>query len=151
MELSSVIRNMVAVFKEKAMVSRGVNVVFDTSGDMMVLADEKRIKQVISNILENALRHSQDNGLIEVIVSKVDSKNAKVSIRDTGDGIDPADAPKLFDSFSQIGEKGKVGRLGLGLSISKDIVINHGGKIWAESEGRGKGTAFSFTLPLINN
>ncbi|MGB2579803.1 signal transduction histidine kinase [Elusimicrobium simillimum] len=146
--LTAVVRNIAEVFKEKGISTKGVAVTFESAGDITVSADEKRIKQVVSNLLENALRHSDNNGMIEVKISKIDEKNAKVSVKDNGDGIDSKDAPQLFDSFSQIGEKGKVGRLGLGLSISKDIVTNHGGKIWAESEGKGKGATFSFTLPL---
>jgi len=148
-DLSALIKNAAEVFKEKGL-SKGVSVTFESAGPAGVGADEKRIRQVISNLLENALRHSNDNSRVEVKISKPDQKNAKVSVRDFGDGIDPKNAPALFDSFSQIGEKGKVGRLGLGLSIAKDIVVNHGGKIWAESEGLGKGSTFYFTLPLSN-
>ena len=86
-----------------------------------------------------------------VSVSKLDEKNAKVSVKDSGDGIDPQQAPSLFSSFTQVGEKGRVGRLGLGLSIAKDIVTNHGGRIWAESKGLGQGAAFNFTLPIGKN
>ena len=115
------------------------------------MADEKRIRQVISNILENAVRHTPDYGKIEVIVSKLDEKNAKVSVKDSGDGIEPDQAPALFTSFTQVGEKGRVGRLGLGLSIAKDIITNHGGRIWAESPGVGLGASFNFTLPVNGN
>ena len=84
-------------------------------------------------------------------VSKLDEKNAKVSVTDSGDGIDPQQAPELFTSFTQVGDKSRVGRLGLGLSIAKDIVTNHGGRIWAQSEGLGKGASFNFTLPVSGN
>ena len=80
----------------------------------------------------------------------IDEKNAKVSVRDSGDGIDPEQVPHLFTSFAQFGEKNRVGRLGLGLSIAKDIVLNHGGRIWAQSAGIGKGATFNFTLPVVN-
>ena len=115
------------------------------------LADEKRIRQVISNLLENAVRHTPDNGTIEIVVSKIDEKNAKVSVVDSGDGIEPEQAPNLFTSFIQVGAKERVGRLGLGLSIAKDIVINHDGRIWAQSDGLGKGASFNFTLPIANS
>ena len=115
-----------------------------------MVADEKRIRQVISNLLENAVRHTPDGGKIEIVVGKIDEKNAKVSVTDSGDGIDPEQAPQLFTSFTQVGAKDRVGRLGWGLSIAKDIVLNHGGRIWAHSEGLGKGAAFNFTLPIAN-
>ena len=146
-ELTGSLRKTAEIFKDKAS-KRQIEVSFESSGEMPVFADEKRIRQVISNILENAVRHTPDGGKITVTVSKLDEKNAKVSVADSGDGIDPEKAPELFTSFTQLGEKGRVGRLGLGLSIAKDIITNHGGRIWAESEGLGKGAAFNFTLPL---
>jgi signal transduction histidine kinase len=123
---------------------------FETGGEISVFADEKRIRQVISNILENAIRHTPDNGQISIIVSKIDAKNAKVSVTDSGDGIEPEMAPHLFTSFTQVGDKSRVGRLGLGLSIAKDIILNHEGRIWAHSEGLGKGASFNFTLPIVS-
>ncbi|WP_428898228.1 Signal transduction histidine kinase [Parelusimicrobium proximum] len=149
-DLTGLVESTVELFKDKAMSSKGILVSFVSTDDISLNADEKRIRQVLSNLLENAVRHTPDNGMIEVKVAKFNEKNAKVSVKDNGDGISPENASKLFESFSQIGEKGKVGRLGLGLSISKEIIQNHGGKIWAESEGLGKGTIFSFTLPLQN-
>ena len=98
--------------------------------------------------MENAVRHTPDNGQISIVVSKIDEKNAKVSVADSGDGIEPEQAPSLFASFAQFGDKSRVGRLGLGLSIAKDIVLNHEGRIWAHSEGIGKGATFNFTLPI---
>jgi len=149
LDLSAVLRNITEVFKEKG-VARGIDVTFESAGPCGVSADEKRIRQVVSNLLENALRHSGGNGKVEVKINKIDQKNATVSVRDYGDGIDGKNAVSLFESFTQGGDKGKVGRLGLGLSIAKDIVENHGGKIWAESGGIGKGATFAFTVPLSN-
>ena len=148
-ELSESLKKTAAIFQDKAL-KRNIKVSFESSGTIPVFADEKRVRQVISNLLENAVRHTPDNGTIEIVVSKVDEKNAKVSVRDSGDGIDPAVAPSLFTSFMQVGTKDRVGRLGLGLSIAKEIVVNHGGRIWAESEGLGKGAQFNFTLPVEN-
>ena len=148
-ELTESIKKTAEIFKAKG-AKRSIAVTFESVGAIPVFADEKRIRQVVSNILENAVRHTPDGGTISIIVSKIDEKNAKVSVSDSGDGIDPAQAPHLFTSFSQFGEKGRVGRLGLGLSIAKDIVENHSGRIWAQSEGLGKGATFNFTLPITN-
>ena len=73
-----------------------------------------------------------------------------VSVKDSGEGIPAEDLPKLFSKFEQLGkgETGEKGGTGLGLVVAKGIVEAHGGKIRAESEGPGKGTTFSFTLPL---
>ncbi len=149
-ELTASMKKTAEIFKDKAS-KRGISVTFESVGEIPVFADEKRIRQVISNILENAVRHTPDNGSIKVTVSKLDEKNAKVSVMDSGDGIDPAQAPALFTSFTQVGDKSRVGRLGLGLSIAKDIVTNHGGRIWAQSPGLGKGASFNFTLPVSGN
>ncbi len=146
-ELTESLKKTAEIFKAKAL-KRQIRVSFESSGSVPVFADEKRIRQVISNLLENAVRHTPDGGTIEIVVGKIDEKNAKVSVADSGDGIDPATAPHLFTSFIQVGAKERVGRLGLGLSIAKDIVVNHGGRIWAQSEGLGKGATFEFTLPI---
>ncbi len=146
-ELTGSLRKTVEIFKARAE-KRNIRVTFESSEQIPVFADEKRIRQVISNILENAVRHTPDNGQIAIVVSKIDEKNAKVSVADSGDGIEPEQAPSLFTSFAQFGDKSRVGRLGLGLSIAKDIVLNHEGRIWAHSEGIGKGATFNFTLPI---
>ena len=147
-ELTGSLKKTAEIFKAKA-AKRFIAVTFESEGEIGVFADEKRIRQVISNILENAVRHTPDNGKIAIQVGRMDEKNAKVSVTDSGDGIDPVQAPDLFTSFTQVGDKSRVGRLGLGLSIAKDIVVNHGGRIWAQSEGLGKGATFTFTLPIV--
>ncbi|MFH1724744.1 MAG: ATP-binding protein, partial [Elusimicrobiota bacterium] len=79
-------------------------------------------------------------------VSRADSA-VRVTVEDTGPGISQEDMPRLFNTFEQFGKAREMtGGTGLGLAISRQIVIKHGGRIWAESE-EGKGTAFHFTLP----
>ena len=117
-------------------------------GLKMVCADKRRISQVLMNLLENGIRHTQRGGKITVFVSPLED-SVCVSVQDTGEGIDPEVLPKLFQSFYQpAGGKSPHGRLGLGLSISKEIVQSHEGKIMVESEGVGKGSAFKFTIPF---
>lgn len=119
-------------------------------GLKMVLADKRRISQVILNLLENAIRHTPRGGKITVRVQKSDGEDSVcVSVIDTGEGISPEVLQNLFQSFYQPpGSKAGHGRLGLGLSISKEIVQAHNGRIWVESEGVGKGSTFSFTIPF---
>ncbi|MGC9070954.1 MAG: ATP-binding protein [Elusimicrobiales bacterium] len=122
----------------------------DKEGLRMVLGDKRRISQVILNLLENAIRHTPRGGKITLRVKKSnDEDSVCVSVIDSGEGI-PSDVLKnLFQSFYQPpGSKAGHGRLGLGLSISKEIVQAHNGKIWVESEGIGKGSTFSFTIPF---
>ena len=117
-------------------------------GLKMVCADKRRISQVLMNLLENAIRHTSRGGNITVYVERLED-SVCVSVRDTGEGIDPAELTKLFQSFYQpAGGKSPHGRLGLGLSISKEIIHSHEGRIWVESEGVGKGSSFKFTIPF---
>ena len=117
-------------------------------GLKMVCADRRRIGQVLLNLLENAIRHTQRGGKITIFVSPL-GEAVCVSVQDTGEGIDPEVLPKLFQSFYQpAGGKSPHGRLGLGLSIAKEIVQSHDGKILVESEGVGKGSAFKFVIPF---
>jgi signal transduction histidine kinase len=112
------------------------------AGLRMVCADKRRITQVLLNLLENAVRHTQRGGSIIVHVDPLEDAVC-ISVKDTGEGIDPVELPKLFQSFYQpAGGKSPHGRLGLGLSIAREIVHTHDGKIWVESEGVGKGSAF---------
>ncbi|MBI3298741.1 MAG: hybrid sensor histidine kinase/response regulator [Elusimicrobia bacterium] len=112
-----------------------------------ILADKRRLTQILSNLLENALRHTAKGGSVKVSAEK-DEAGVRFAVRDTGEGIDPSEIQKIFESFYQpTGTHAARGRLGLGLSISKEIVHSHGGRIWVESEGKGKGAAFLFTIP----
>ncbi|HET7149041.1 MAG TPA: sensor histidine kinase [Candidatus Nitrosopolaris sp.] len=108
-------------------------------------ADKNRLTQVISNLLSNAIKFTK-NGTIIVTEAVKDGK-AVVSIKDTGQGIDPEISPRLFSKFAAKSEAGT----GLGLFISKSIVEAHGGKIWAEnysdSDGQ-KGAVFTFSIPV---
>jgi histidine kinase len=108
-------------------------------------ADKKRLVQVLNNLLENAIRHTPKGGTITVRVER-DGSAARFAVVDTGDGIAPGEVGKIFESFYQ-GAGGAGGRLGLGLSISREIVHSHKGRIWVESPGLGKGASFLFTLP----
>lgn len=112
-------------------------------GNCVIVGDEDKIKQVISNVLGNAVKFAP-KGEISVTLG---FKNGHVecSIRDTGSGIPADDIPRIFDHYHQ--GKNACRGAGLGLSISKAWVEAHGGRIWAESEGEGKGTTVTFTLP----
>jgi len=125
-----------------------VDIQLAAKGLRMVCADKRRITQVLLNLLENAVRHTQRGGKITVHVDPLEDAVC-VSVKDTGEGIDPVELPKLFQSFYQpAGGKSPHGRLGLGLSIAREIVHTHEGKIWVESAGVGKGSAFKFTIPF---
>ncbi|MGH9997773.1 MAG: sensor histidine kinase, partial [Nitrososphaeraceae archaeon] len=110
--------------------------------NIAVEADRGRLIQVISNLLDNAIKFTKE-GTISIITEEKDSK-VVVSVKDTGTGIDPEILPRLFSKFATKSYSGT----GLGLFICKSIVEAHGGSIWAENNSDGKGATFSFTLPL---
>ena len=129
---------------------------------IFVDADKVRIYQVISNILNNAIKFTKEGTIL--VSAKVTQKKGMnreeeeegrdyssssprqviVSVKDSGAGIDPEIMPRLFTKFVTKSDKGT----GLGLFISKSIIEAHGGKIWAENNSDGKGATFTFNLPI---
>ncbi len=113
-----------------------------------VLADRERIVQVLSNLISNAAKHSPESLPIQVAAER-DGALVAISITDHGQGIPPDRLQHLFQKYAGRGdaEHGLGG--GLGLAICKGLVEAHGGRIWAESEGGGRGARFSFTIPVV--
>ena len=118
---------------------------------LQVQADRNRIAQVISNLLNNALKFTSE-GYVAINTEKQRERNSNnhdvaiISVCDSGSGVDPDIMPRLFTKFSSKSFSGT----GLGLYICKNIIEAHGGKIWAENNNNAKGATFSFTLPLVN-
>ncbi|MGN6614304.1 MAG: sensor histidine kinase, partial [Candidatus Nitrosocosmicus sp.] len=119
-----------------------------------VVADQDRIKQVLSNLVNNSLKFTK-NGII-TITAEIDKKcynheaihQILVRVKDTGIGIDLDILPRLFSKFVTKSHEGDGGGTGLGLYICKGIIEAHGGRIWAKNNEGGKGATFSFSLPL---
>jgi len=109
--------------------------------------DERKVKQVLLNLLSNALKFTPEGGRVEVL-GRVVNGMAEISVTDTGVGIPPEDQEAVFEEFRQVGtaEK-KAERTGLGLALCRKFVELHGGRIWVKSEV-GSGSTFSFTLPV---
>jgi signal transduction histidine kinase len=123
------------------------------SGDdfTFVHADKERITQVISNLLDNAIKFTgRDDGPIDITIetkeNEENQEEAVVTIKDNGPGIDPEILSKLFSKFASKSFQGT----GLGLYLSKKIIEAHGGKVWAENNRDGKGATFYFSLPINN-
>jgi CheY-like chemotaxis protein len=116
-----------------------------------VLGDGTRLQQVFWNLISNAMKFTGSDGVITVRSSDVDGGRVRVEVSDTGQGIDPAVLPRLFEPFEQGDIKGRRQRsgLGLGLAISKNLVEAHGGSITAFSAGRGGGATFTVELPVV--
>ena len=128
------------------------NVDVDLEPDLpLVMADRRRIVQVIGNLLSNAARHSPEWSIIRVSAAR-EGLHVAISVADEGSGIAADRLPHLFGKVSSAGFDGgkqTAGR-GLGLSICKGIVEAHGGRIRAESDGPGRGAKFTFTIPVAD-
>lgn len=131
--------------KENQNVKLFYNFKQDINDPLPIDADEDRITQVISNLLNNAIKFTSKKreGVISVSAERK-KEEVIVSIKDTGEGINPEILPRLFTKFATRSFSGT----GLGLYISKSIVEAHGGKMWAENNPDGEGATFTFTLPL---
>ena len=113
-----------------------------------LVADAKRLFRVISNLLNNSLKFTPAGGRVRVEIRR-EGDAYLFAVSDTGRGIDPRDHARIFDRFHQVGRSYGPGAhgIGLGLSIGREIVEAHGGRIWIESS-LGKGATFFFTIPL---
>jgi signal transduction histidine kinase len=113
---------------------------------VLINADRNRITQVVMNLLDNAIKFSEDGIIVVTTTVDPDANSITVSVKDAGSGISPDIIPRLFSKFATASEKGT----GLGLYISKKIIDAHGGRIWAENNKDGKGATFAFSLPLLS-
>jgi two-component system, OmpR family, sensor histidine kinase VicK len=124
--------------------NKTVSILFEPKQDIIVEADKVRIYGVISNLLKNAIHFTNEGTIHIAAAEKMDYNEVIVSVKDTGEGIDPEIFPRLFTKFTTSSVTGT----GLGLFISKSIVEAHGGKIWAQNNSDGIGATFYFSLPL---
>lgn len=150
-KISPLLQSSLILIKEKAMKHRiqlDLKISKDIE-DLIMLADERKLKQVVFNLLSNAAKFTPDGGRIETAAWK-EGKNLFISVTDTGIGIKKEDLERVFREFEQVDSSRarKHEGTGLGLSLSRRIIDLHKGKIWAESEGEGKGSRFIFNIPL---
>ena len=168
------------MIKENAM-QHGINLSIDLDGVPEVIhGDERKLKQVMYNLLSNAVKFTPDDGEIHLSAGWLSSDSGhldkvgkgltvhkaeddsgtlspedyvKITVRDSGMGIKREDLKRIFHAFEQ-GDNSAKRRFkgtGLGLSLTRELVEIHGGKIWAESEGEGKGSRFHFAIPMIRD
>jgi CheY-like chemotaxis protein/anti-sigma regulatory factor (Ser/Thr protein kinase) len=130
----------------------GLTLDLETPGEpLWVLADRRRLQQVVRNLLHNAAKFTDRGGWVRICVTRDRLQPwGVVTVRDTGIGIEPALLPHVFEVFTQAGEETSSHRegLGLGLALVKGLVELQGGKVQADSPGLGKGTRITFSLPL---
>jgi two-component system OmpR family sensor kinase/two-component system sensor histidine kinase BaeS len=141
-DLAMLIQDVINTFAPEAQ-ERRISIRFNRPSDGPPLSiDPLRIREVLSNLLSNALRHTGEGKDVTISLSMKEHE-ALISVADTGSGIGPEELPKIFDRFY----KGEASRgSGLGLTIARNFVTAHGGSIRAESE-LGRGTTIVFTLP----
>ena len=143
--LSDVLENAVALARERA-TRQGTSLRLEVDSSAGVVdADERKIKQVLFNLLTNALKFTARGGHVDV-TARGDGDEVLVSVRDDGIGIAAADYARIFEEFQQVGPSQLQEGTGLGLALSRSFVELHGGRLWVESEP-GKGSTFRFTLP----
>src|SRR4029077_17765928 len=118
--------------------------------ELWVCADSRRIGQVLSNLWVNATRFTPAEGRIEAGARRR-GEGVEVWVSDTGVGIEPEHLARVFERFYKIDPPRAAGTgTGLGLAIAKHLVLAHGGQIWVESHGPGRGSTFHFTLPAAS-
>jgi len=157
-DLNRTIQQVIEDYQKEA-ANKNVKIILDFKKNVptTIYADEARLQQVINNLLSNAINFT-NNGTVIITAYKAqvdtnvemgehDEESIVVEIKDTGSGINPEMLPRLFEKFATRSGSGT----GLGLYISKSIVDNHGGKIWAYNNKDGIGATFTFTLPIPLN
>jgi histidine kinase len=135
---------------ERQFEEKGVALTSSLPPDLpLVQADEDRVGQVLLNLIGNALQYTPTEGEVRVSATP-HGDEVEVSVTDTGLGIPAEHLPHIFDRFYRVdrSRSRRAGGSGIGLTIAKRLVEAHGGRIWAESEGEGKGSKLMFTLKI---
>lgn len=147
-DITALLRNCVALLRFRA-INKGQQLTLNTSADKVILpANKEKLMRVVNNIITNAIKFTPENAAITIDISQ-NGKEVTISVQDEGIGIPGNYKDKVFDMFTEAKRPGTAGEkpFGLGLSISRQIVDAHGGRIWFTSN-QGEGTTFFITLPL---
>jgi histidine kinase len=149
-ELSALVQTTLKQFTSQAQ-AKGIELRSDLQPDLpLVLADWDRITQVLTNLVGNAMQYTPAGGQITILSGR-NQDEVRVSVVDTGIGIPADQLPHLFTRFYRVDKsrsRQAGGGSGIGLTIARHLVESHGGRIWAESFGEGKGSSFTFTLKV---
>ena len=146
--LSETIAGIVAAFRPLAR-EKKLELRLNCEEDIWLDGDETRLRQVTENLLNNALRHTEEGGRIDVSIKR-QAENVSMAVADTGEGISVGNLPHVFQRFYQGDPSHSRGKGGLGLAIVKSIVENHGGKVSVSSQV-GEGTEFLVLLPALSS
>jgi signal transduction histidine kinase len=158
--LKQLLKNSLSMIKEKALKHRIQLVTNYESAPDRIVVDERKFKQIIYNLLSNAIKFTPDGGKVTLTAHHLSSCDeldhtsddgfVKICVTDTGIGLNKEDSERVFKPFEQV--DGSASRsyqgTGLGLSLTENLVVQHGGKIWAESDGPKRGSTFIFIIPV---
>jgi signal transduction histidine kinase len=150
-DIATLIKDSITGMQAKA-VTKGLTLAADLPAALPAVSiDVHRIKQVLLNLLENAVTHTDKGGKI-TITAQQQEKMIQVSVTDTGEGISAQDLPLIFERFYRVDKSRnrKTGGSGLGLTIAKRLVEAHGGNVKVKSES-GRGSTFTFTIPIVTD
>jgi len=148
--INELVNAEIAVFQARCREKKVILSAEIAEGLPAVNIDRDRIRQVLHNLLQNAIRFATEQGSITVNAEIKGNNSVLISVTDTGSGIEPEDLPHVFDHFYKADKSRQRihGGAGIGLALVRKYVELHGGKVWAESE-TGKGSKFSFTIPAV--
>ncbi|MBS3748661.1 MAG: PAS domain S-box protein [Candidatus Thermoplasmatota archaeon] len=147
-EIDAVMKNNQVLFEEN-----NISVHSHVNSDLIVHGDKLRIQEVFNNLLTNAIKYTpEDGGVVTISAEDTGTDEITISVTDSGIGMSEEQLSQMFDEFYKADEsRHNLDSSGLGLTITKKIIEKHGGHIWAESEGPGKGSTFYFTLKKEKN
>ena len=144
--IENVLENQQLMLKES-----NVKVENNVNDQIFIMADKLRVMEVFNNLITNAVKFTPKEGGIVILDAKKDKDFVTISVKDNGIGMTKEQMDRIFDEFYKTDEsRHDLDSSGLGLSICKRIVEKHGGRIWVESFGSGKGSTFYFTLQTGN-
>ena len=150
LDIASLVQTVTKRLVSKAE-SKRISLDFELTPDLPpVLADEDRAIQILTNLTGNALQYTPESGKVTISAKRIND-DIRFSVHDTGIGIPPEHLSHIFDRFYRVDKsrsRQAGGGSGIGLTIARALVEAHGGRIWVESQGEGKGSIFNFTLPI---
>lgn len=157
--VTTALRNLLAILSTLAK-NKNISIALEVDPALpLIPADERKFKQIMYNLLSNALKFTPDGGAITAAAAIIDESRdgaprqvLEVSVTDTGIGISPQDQKRIFREFEQVDSSNarKQEGAGLGLALVRKFVELHGGRVWVESEGvEGRGSVFKFTIPIL--
>ena len=147
-DLASIVQDVLATVKP-AVDAKGLSIAFDEASPALVRGDERRLRQIVWNLVTNAVKFTESGGSIRIVLS-LQGQNARLEVIDTGRGIEASFLPHVWDRFRQADSSTvrQFGGLGLGLAVVRNLVELHGGTVTVESAGVNQGARFGVEIPL---